>query len=129
MRTVSPTATPSSKRAATCGFRGTPAGRILEAVPDKRCPATRTVPVHSDDTALSELLEQTAEGDLVQLTKDGQLAAVVLSRQAYDELLLALSADARHELADIIEQSRRDVAQAGLDRSVVDEAIAAVRSR
>ena len=87
------------------------------------------MPVHSDDTALSELLEQTAEGDLVQLTKDGQLAAVVLSRQADDELLLALSADARHELADIIEQSRRDVAQAGLDRSVVDEAIAAVRSR
>jgi len=87
------------------------------------------VPVHSNDTALSELLEQTAEGDLVHLTKDGQLAAVVLSRKAYDELLLALSADARHELADIIEQSRRDVAQAGLDRSVVDEAIAAVRAR
>jgi PHD/YefM family antitoxin component YafN of YafNO toxin-antitoxin module len=90
---------------------------------------TSTVPVHSNDTALSELLAQTADGGLVHLTKDGRLAAVVLSRQAYDELLLALSADARHELADIIEQSRRDVAQAGLDRSVVDEAIAAVRSR
>ncbi len=90
---------------------------------------TRTVPVRSDDTALSELLAQTAEGDLVQLTKDGQLAAVVLSRQAYDELLLAVSADARRELADIMEQTHRDVAQAGLDRSVVDEAIAAVRAR
>ena len=90
---------------------------------------TRTVPVENDDTVLSELLEQTAEGDLVQLTKNGQLAAVVLSREAYDELLLALSADARHELADIMEQTRRDVKQAGLDRSVVDEAIEAVRSR
>lgn len=90
---------------------------------------TRTVPVDNGDPALSELLEQTAEGDLVQLTKDGHLAAVVLSRDAYDELLLALSADARRELADIIEQTRRDVKQAGLDRSVVDEAIEAVRSR
>lgn len=89
---------------------------------------TRTVPVDNNDTVLSELLEQTAEGDLVQLTKDGQLAAVVLSRDAYDELLLAASADARHELAEIIEQSRRDVKQAGLDRSVVDEAVAAVRA-
>ena len=90
---------------------------------------TRTVPVENDDTALSELLEQTADGDLVQLTKDGELAAVVLSRQAYDELLLAVSAGARRELADIVEQTRRDVAQADLDRSVVDEAIAAVRAR
>ena len=90
---------------------------------------TRTVPVGNDDTVLSELLERVAEGDLVQLTKDGRLAAVVLSREAYDELLLALSADARHELADIIQQTRRDVKQAGLDRSVVDEAIAAVRAR
>jgi len=90
---------------------------------------TRTVPVGNDDTALSELLERVAEGDLVQLTKDGRLAAVVLSREAYDELLLALSADARRELADMMEQTRRDVAQAGLDRSLVDEAIAAVRAR
>lgn len=90
---------------------------------------TRTVPVENDDAVLSGLLEQTAEGDLVQLTKDGRLAAVVLSREAYDELLLALSADARRELADIVEQSRRDVKQAGLDRSVVDEAIEVVRSR
>lgn len=90
---------------------------------------TRAVPVDNDDTVLSELLEQLTQDDLVQLTKDGQLVAVVLSREAYDELLLALSADARRELAEIIEQSRRDVQQAGLDRSVVDEAIEAVRSR
>lgn len=90
---------------------------------------TRTVPVDNDDTVLRELLEQTADGDLVQLTKDDQLAAVVLSREAYDEMLLALSADARHEPADIIEQTRREVKQAGLDRSVVDEAIEAVRRR
>ena len=103
--------------------------RTLEPVPRDRWPVTRTVPVENDDTVLSELLEQTADGDLVQLTKDGQLAAVVLSREAYDELLLALSAFARRELEAIIEQSRRDVQQAGLDRSVVDEAIEAVRSR
>ncbi len=90
---------------------------------------TRTVPVDNDDTSLSELLERVAEGDLVQLTKDGRLAAVVLSREAYDELLLALSADARRELADMMQQTRREVAAAGLDRSVVDEAIAAVRAR
>lgn len=90
---------------------------------------TRTVPVHDDDTALSELLEQTVDGGLVHLTKDGRLAAVVLSREAYDELLLAVSADARRELADMAEQTRREVSQAGLDRSIVDEAIAAVRTR
>lgn len=89
----------------------------------------RTVPVRSDDTALSEVLAQTADGGVVHLTKDGRLAAVVLSRKAYDELLLAVSADARSDLADMAEQTRRDVAQAGLDRSLVDEAIAAVRAR
>ena len=89
----------------------------------------RTVPVNDDDSELNGLLEQVADGGLVHLTKDGQLAAVVLSRQAYDALFLAVSADARRDLADIIEHSRREVAQAGLDRSLVDEAIAAVRTR
>lgn len=52
----------------------------------------------------------------------------MLSRDAYDELFLAASADARRELAGLAEQTRRNVRQAGLDRSVVDEAIAAVRA-
>ena len=88
----------------------------------------RTVPVN-DDSALNGLLEQAAHGGLVHLAKEGQLVAVVLSRQAYDALLQVVSADARRDRADIIEQSRRDVAQAGLDRPVVDEAIAAIRTR
>lgn len=90
---------------------------------------TRNVPIENDDIRLRELFDHLTDGDVVQLTKDGQLAAVVLSRQAYDELLLAVTADARRDLADIIEHSRREGAQGGLDRSVVAEAIEAVRSR
>lgn len=89
----------------------------------------RTVAVNDDDSELNGLLEQVADGSLVHLTRDGHLAAVVLSRQAYDELLLAVSADARCDLADMAKETRREVAQAGLDRSLVDEAIAAVRTR
>ena len=87
----------------------------------------RTVAVN--DSELNGILEQVADGGPVPLTEDGRLAAVVLSRQAYDELLLAVSADARCDLADMAQQTRREVAQAGLDRSVVDEVIDAVRAR
>lgn len=89
---------------------------------------TRTVSVDSDDTVLSELLEQLAAGDVVQLTKDGRIAAVVLDRDTYDELILAAGQDARRELAEAAAQTRRRVAEAGLDQNLVDEAIAAVRA-
>ena len=66
---------------------------------------------------------------MVQLTQDGRLAAVVVDRESYDQLLLAAGQDARRELKEIAAETRKRIAEAGLERELVDEAIEAVRSQ
>lgn len=90
---------------------------------------TRTVPIENDDMRLRELIEQLTEGDVVQLTRGGRLAAVVVDRESYDRLLLAAGQQARQELKEMAAETRQRIAQAGLDRGLVDEALEAVRSQ
>lgn len=90
---------------------------------------TRTVPIENDDIRLRELFDHLTEGDVVQLTQDGRLAAVVVDRESYDQLLLAAGQDARRELKEIAAETRKRIAEAGLERELVDEAIEAVRSQ
>ena len=90
---------------------------------------TRTVPIENDDIRLRELFDHLAEGDVVQLTRDGRLAAVVVDRESYDQLLLAAGQDARRELKAMAAETRQRIAEAGLERELVDEAIEAVRSQ
>ena len=89
----------------------------------------RTVPIENDDMRLRELLDQLTEGDVVQLTRGGRLAAVVVDRESYGQLLLAAGQDARRELGEMAADTRQRIAQAGLERDLVDEAVEAVRSQ
>ena len=90
---------------------------------------TRTVPIENDDIRLRELVEQLTEGDVVQLTRGGRLAAVVVDRESYDQLLLAAGQQARQELKEMAAETRQRIAQAGLEPGLVDEALEAVRSQ
>lgn len=47
----------------------------------------------------------------------------------YDQLLLAAGQDVRRELKEIVAETRQRIAEAGLERDLVDEAIEAVRSQ
>ncbi len=90
---------------------------------------SRTVPVENDDMRLRELLDQLTAGDVVQLTQAGRLAAVVVDRESYDQLLLAAGRDARREMATMAAETRKRIARAGFEREQVDEAIQAARSQ
>ena len=88
----------------------------------------RTVPADSDDVTLDELVDEVTDGEAVQLTRRGRLAAVMLSTDAYDRLVLAAGTDARRELGELAAQTREAVRAAGWHREMVDDAIAAVRA-
>ena len=48
---------------------------------------TRTVPIDNDDIRLRVLFGYLTQGDVVQLTQEGRLAAVVVvDRQSYEQL-------------------------------------------
>ena len=67
--------------------------------------------------------------DELDIEQDLILAAVVVDRESYDQLLLAAGQDARRELREMAAETRQRIAQAGLERDLVDEAIEAVRSQ
>ena len=71
--------------------------------------------------------EVAATGEAVSLTKRGRALAVLVSRTEYEELRTAAIARARALLDERLAEIRRDVERAGLDASVVDDAIAAAR--
>jgi len=74
---------------------------------------------------LAQAVEQ--RGEPVVLTKRGRPLAVLLSRDEYGRFKLSETAAARAELERHLAKVRRSVKGAALKRSVVDEAIAAVR--
>ena len=77
---------------------------------------------------LGELLDQVARsGEPVMLSKRGQTLGVLLSREEYSRMKEASTRIARAELAERLAKARRQIKSAGLDPTVVDEAIAAAR--
>lgn len=77
---------------------------------------------------LGELAQEVEErGEPVVLTRRGRPLAVLLSRDEYGRFKLAETAAARAELERYLAKARRKVRGAALRRSVVSEAIAAVR--
>jgi len=66
-------------------------------------------------------------GEPVVLTKRGHSLAVVIGRDEYSRLKEAASRLIRQELDGRLAEVRRKVEEAGLEPSVVDEAIAAAR--
>ncbi len=77
---------------------------------------------------LGRLADEVAEGgDAVVLSKRGRARAVLVDRDEYFRFKLASAQEAREELGRALAEARRSIAEAGLDPSVVDEAVDAAR--
>lgn len=88
----------------------------------------RFVGVEDARGALGRLVEDVAGGgDAVALTKRGKALAMLVSRDEYVRMKLAITERARAELTESLTSVRAAVGDAGLDVGVVDEAIAAAR--
>ena len=89
----------------------------------------RTIGVDKARSKLGQLAEEVAADDeAVVLTRRGQAVAVLVSPAEYDRLTETRRRTAQDELRARLAQVRRSVADAGLDVSVVDEAITAARA-
>jgi prevent-host-death family protein len=89
----------------------------------------RTIGVDKARARLGQLADEIAvEDEAVVLTRRGQAVAVLISPAEYDELLELRRKMAREELQARLADVRASVASAGLDVSVVDEAIKAARA-
>lgn len=87
----------------------------------------RFVGVEEARAGLGRLAEEVADGEEVWLTKRGRPLAVLLGRDDYDRLRAAATKAERAELADRVAEARRQVAEAGLDPRVIDDAVTAAR--
>lgn len=77
---------------------------------------------------LGQLVEEIATtGEPVALTKRGRPMAILVSNDEYARLQEAATREAREELGKRLKDVRRAVKAAGLDPSVVDDAVAAAR--
>jgi len=89
----------------------------------------RTIGIDKARAKLGQLAEEVAAADVpVMLTRRGQALAVLISAAEYERLLSERRRRARQELTDRLVVVRERVADAGLDVSVVDHAIAAARA-
>lgn len=88
----------------------------------------RMVGVEEARSSLGRLVDDVARGDeVVALTKRGRARAVLISRDEYARLVQIGNRDARAELRQRLAEIRRTIKAAGLDPSVVDDAVAAER--
>ena len=89
----------------------------------------RTIGVDKARTRLGQIADEiAADEEAVVLTRRGQAVAVLISPSEYDALLELRRRMAREELQSRLVKVREKVASAGLDVSVVDEAIEAARA-
>lgn len=88
----------------------------------------RMVGVEEARSRLGQLADEVSEADeSVVLTRRGRAVAVLISAAEYRRLVDERRHRARAELQDRLAEVRHRIAEAGLDTSVVEEAIAAAR--
>lgn len=88
----------------------------------------RVIGVEEARGKLGQLVNEVASGGgPVQIMKWGQAMCVLVSRDEYVRLKTAATRYARSELARRLEEVRSRVLDAGLDPSVIDEAMEAAR--
>ena len=88
----------------------------------------RFIGVEEARAKLGQLVDAVAAGgEHVALTKRGRPVAMIVGREEYSRLKQLASERARAELANQLAVARRQVKAAGLDVSVLDEAIRAAR--
>jgi len=89
----------------------------------------RTMGVDKARAKLGEIADEIAEDDEpVVLTRRGQPVAVLVSPSDYESLVESRRRMARADLQARLVRVRESVSAAGLDVSVVDEAITAARA-
>lgn len=89
----------------------------------------RTIGVDKARARLGQLAEEIAADDeAVVLTRRGEALAVLVSPAEYDRLTETKRRLAQDQLRARLAEVRQSVADAGLDVSVVDEAITAARA-
>jgi prevent-host-death family protein len=89
----------------------------------------RTIGVDKARARLGQLAEEIAADDeSVVLTRRGEAVAVLVSPAEYDRLVETKRRVAQEKLRGRLARVRESVAAAGLDVSVVDEAITAARA-
>jgi prevent-host-death family protein len=89
----------------------------------------RTIGVDKARAKLGQIAEEVASDDeAVVLTRRGEAVAVLISPSEYDSLIQSRRRLAREDLQARLVEVRNSVLAAGLDVSVVDEAITAARS-
>ncbi len=89
----------------------------------------RTIGVDKARAKLGQIADEIAADDeAVVLTRRGQAVAVLVSPSEYDRLVETKRELAQEKLRARLAEIRRKVADAGLDVSVVDEAITAARA-
>jgi prevent-host-death family protein len=89
----------------------------------------RTVGVEEARTQLGQLADEVSRGsEVVVLTRRGRPIAVLMGPTEYQRTLEARRRVAQEELQQRVAKLREAVAKAGLDRSLVDDAIAAARA-
>jgi len=89
----------------------------------------RTIGVDKARAKLGEIADEIAEDDEpVVLTRRGQPVAVLVSPSDYESLVESRRRMARADLQARLVRVRESVSAAGLDVSVVDEAITAARA-
>lgn len=88
----------------------------------------RIVGVEDSRGKLGKLIEEVAStNEPIVMTKRGHALAVLVSRDEYARLKALASKSSRAELAARLAKVRREVARAGLESDVIDEAIEAAR--
>jgi prevent-host-death family protein len=87
----------------------------------------RSIGVEEARARLGQLADEVAHGEPVVLTRRGRALAVLVSTDEYERLVEERRRRAREELAAHLAEVRERVAAAGLDVSVVEEAISAAR--
>jgi antitoxin YefM len=89
----------------------------------------RTIGVDKARAKLGQIADEiAADEEAVVLTRRGEAVAVLISPSEYDSLVESRRRLAREDLQARLAEVRKNVAAAGLDVSVVDEAITAARS-
>jgi prevent-host-death family protein len=90
----------------------------------------RFVGIEEARASLGRLVEEVAaSGEHIAVTKRGRALAVLMSRDEYAQLKQLANQQAREELGRHLADARQRVEAAGLDPSVVEQAIAAARRR
>ena len=89
----------------------------------------RTVGVEEARNKLGQLADEVSRrSEVIVLTRRGRPVAVLMGSAEYERSVEAHRTAARAELRQRVDQLRDAVDKAGLDRSLVDEAIAAARA-